>query len=277
MLGIPEGIKQDSVEDYRSGYPRFAALLSAHDSFSIFRRFSTLRTRLLLLAQDEITVLEDQLNKIDQEESSPLFLACSRKDRNPNREVIISQIKKSLSAYDELVERTRRMYSYENPNPRIVESLRNWLSGNACIARNETAFLECGEDLVTLSPLEDGAVSWLGENLPDSIVRLVKSSQSSTSRDRRVHVFPRSLTTYVARMILTPLIIFFLLAPIIICNAITNSTARLATMVIATTVFVMLVSLLTKAKTIDLAVAGATYSAILVVFISGSNVLPDQA
>jgi hypothetical protein len=64
--------------------------MAAHDSFNIFRRFSVLRTRLLLLAQDKITVLEDRLNKIDQEESSPLFLACSRKDRNADRKAVIS-------------------------------------------------------------------------------------------------------------------------------------------------------------------------------------------
>lgn len=77
--------------------------MAAHDSFSIFRRFSTLRTRLILLAQDKLTVLEDRLNKLDQEESSPLFLACSRKDRNSNREDVILQIQTSLSAYGQFI------------------------------------------------------------------------------------------------------------------------------------------------------------------------------
>lgn len=267
---------QIQIEDYPNGYPRFAALLAAHDSFSVFRRFSTLRTRLLLLAQDEIAVLEDKLNRIDREESSPLFLACNRKDRNDARDIVISQIKTSLATYGKLdnFRFSRRVYSYENPHSRIVSSLQNWLRGNSCISRNEIAFLNCSEDLVTLSSLEDGAASWLGDSVPDILVRLAKFSESSISRDPRVHVFPRSWTTRAARIVLTPVIILLLLAPVVICNAITNPTARLATMIIATATFVILISLLTKAKTIDLVVAGATYSTTLIVFISGPNVVP---
>jgi hypothetical protein len=63
------------------------------------------------------------------------------------------------------------MNSYESPSSRHVLSLQNWLRGNACIARNETAFLE-REDLLALSCAEDRAVSWIGETIHDSFVRL---------------------------------------------------------------------------------------------------------
>lgn len=74
------------------------------------------------------------------------------------------------------------------------------------------------------------------------------------------------MTTRVARITLAPLIIFLLLAPVIICNAVVSLTARLATMVIATSIFVTLVSLVTKAKTVELAVAGATYGHFISIF-----------
>jgi hypothetical protein len=73
--------------------------MAAHDAFHIFRRFSGLRTRLLLLAQDEIVDLEEQLNLVDHTEKSPLFLASRREDKNEERKTIISKLRTSLAAY----------------------------------------------------------------------------------------------------------------------------------------------------------------------------------
>ena len=87
------------VEDRRKGYPRFSALMAGHSSFQIYRRFSDLRTRLLLLTQDEIVELEEQLNQIDQAEKSALFLASRREDRNSDRSVITTKLRSALSTY----------------------------------------------------------------------------------------------------------------------------------------------------------------------------------
>ncbi|KAI1357766.1 hypothetical protein F5Y08DRAFT_346389 [Xylaria arbuscula] len=92
----------DQVEDYRKGYPRFTALMSAHGAFHIFRRFTSVRVRLLLLAQDKISCLEDQLLKIDEEEKAPLFLASCREDKNPEREAIISELHSNLATYGKI-------------------------------------------------------------------------------------------------------------------------------------------------------------------------------
>ena len=88
-----------AVEDYRTGYPRFSALVAAHSSFQICRRFSNLRTRLLLLKQDKLSILEQQLEKIDRNEHSPLFLGSSRDDRNEERSSKLSEIDKALADY----------------------------------------------------------------------------------------------------------------------------------------------------------------------------------
>jgi hypothetical protein len=87
------------VEDYRLGYPRFSALVAAHDSFQICRRFSNLRTRLLLLKQDKLSILEKQLEDIDANERAPLFLGSSRDDRNEERSSTILEIDNALADY----------------------------------------------------------------------------------------------------------------------------------------------------------------------------------
>jgi hypothetical protein len=88
-----------AVEDYRPGYPRFSALIAAHDSFQICRRFSHLRARLLLLKQDKLSMLEQQLEEIDATESAPLFLGSSRDDKNEERSSTLSEIDRALADY----------------------------------------------------------------------------------------------------------------------------------------------------------------------------------
>ncbi|KAH8811035.1 hypothetical protein F5884DRAFT_672926, partial [Xylogone sp. PMI_703] len=246
------------VEDFRKGYPRFAALMAAHSAFHIFRRFSHIRIRLILLAQDKIVNLEEQLMKIDQAEKSPLFLASRREDRNTERELVNSQLYTSLEEYDKLIERSQRILAYESPDAKYVSSLQRWIRGNSCIARNEAKFLDSGEDLFSLVSTEDGAVSWLERFVCDSLVRIFKGSSSQKSRDLHVHIFPRSSTIKMARGLLSPLIAILLLAPVIICTSLHNPTARLVIMIAATCIFICCISLLTKAKTVELAVAGAT-------------------
>lgn len=73
--------------------------MASHDAFHIFRRFSNVRVRLLLLTQDKIANLENQLKRVDEEEKSPLFLAASREDSNYQRKTIISELHESLKTY----------------------------------------------------------------------------------------------------------------------------------------------------------------------------------
>lgn len=87
------------VEDYRPGYPRYTALLAAYDPYTICRRFSKLRARLLLLKQDRLSMLEERLEMIDREERSPLFLGKSRCDANPERITLLSEIDSQLAEY----------------------------------------------------------------------------------------------------------------------------------------------------------------------------------
>jgi hypothetical protein len=97
-----QGVKvltHNAVEEFRPGYPRYTALLSAHPSFHNFRRFTRTRLRLLLLKQDEIAVLEESLDKIDSAEECELFLGCRRRDANPARQEILRQLKLSLTEY----------------------------------------------------------------------------------------------------------------------------------------------------------------------------------
>ena len=64
------------------------------------------------------------------------------------------------------------MLSYEGAKPRDISSLQNWVDGNGCIAREETAYLARRKDLLSVVSADDGAASWLETLVEDSLVRL---------------------------------------------------------------------------------------------------------
>ena len=74
-----------------------------------------------------------------------------------------------------------------------------------------------------------------------------------------MHIFFRSSITRIARILLIPLILTLLLAPVVICNYLSHLTARLAIMLLATATFIVVLSGLTEARTVELVVAGTTY------------------
>lgn len=98
------------VEDFPQGYPRFSALLVAERSFQVWRRFSILRTRLLLLKQDKLSQLEEQLENIDayDEEDAPLFLGSYRRDQNDQRHEVLEKIDEALKDYGIIKYRSTR-------------------------------------------------------------------------------------------------------------------------------------------------------------------------
>lgn len=87
------------VEEYREGYPRYTALLSAHKPYFVCRPFNKLRARLLLLKQDRLDILEKRLEEIDNQEPAPLFLGKSRFDRNEARKEVLAEIETCLEEY----------------------------------------------------------------------------------------------------------------------------------------------------------------------------------
>ena len=87
------------IEDYRPGYPQYTALLSSHPAFQNVRRFTRIRMRLLLLKQDEITMLEESLDRIDSQEDRPLFLGSARRDVNASRKDVVKKLTTALAEY----------------------------------------------------------------------------------------------------------------------------------------------------------------------------------
>jgi hypothetical protein len=62
-----------TVEDYPAGFPRLAAFLNSDDDFAILRRFGKLHMRMLVQLQVELTLLEEELEKMDRSDDGSEF------------------------------------------------------------------------------------------------------------------------------------------------------------------------------------------------------------
>ena len=166
--------------------------MAAHKSFYICRRFSRLRARLLLLKQDKLSALEEQLEKIDQEERAAFCLGSSRDDANEERKLVLADIDKDLAEYgtvsvlyrrrisiqkpsdrtlDKFLQRNHEILKFEDAEPRDVLSLQNWVKGNACLSLEETDYLTHLKDLLTTSTSsEDHAATRLEAWVEDQSV-----------------------------------------------------------------------------------------------------------
>jgi hypothetical protein len=55
--------------------------------------------RLLLLKQDQISMLEESLDRTDKDEACELFLGCRRRDGNDERRQILEKLETALHEY----------------------------------------------------------------------------------------------------------------------------------------------------------------------------------
>ncbi|KAL2054230.1 hypothetical protein ABVK25_005371 [Lepraria finkii] len=264
------------IEDYRPGYPQFSALIGADPAFHICRRFSRARMRLLVYAQDRITRLEEELDRIDQEESNPLFLGANRIDSNPNRLQALKNLEQALEVYDGLLDRNSKALSFHKATARDVESLRRWVDGTGCLARNETTFLQHEKDLMKLVAPFDTATAKVEPLIEDALIflagKLHLSLPRAVSSDDNVFFLSPKYLRILTQLIICVVTVTVLWVPTMILDSIQSRVGLLFGMFCAAGLFTLVMSLFSQARTVEVFVAGAGYAAVLVVFISGNSI-----
>lgn len=80
----------------------------------------------------------------------------------------------------------------------------------------------------------------------------------SVSRDPKVFIYPGSLLRRISQIIVALLIVSLLLLPVITITALKSGMLRITVAIVASAIFIITLSALTKAKTSEMFVAGAT-------------------
>ncbi|KAK1828787.1 hypothetical protein QBC39DRAFT_358313 [Podospora conica] len=270
--------RKNKLDNYRPGYPRYTALMATHDPFLIARRFRQIRARLLLLKQDKLVQLESRLDKLDAEEESPVFLGKSRLDQNTERIEVLGEMDEKLADYDEFLQRSNKVLSLGGAHKRDITSLVRWLEGNGCIAREEARYLQNDQDLLSLAHEPDDALtkleSWVEDQLllwnPSSLLKLSRE----LSDDPNVIVNTADRTRRIAKCIILIVMAMLLLLPILICNLealAQNFTGRMFVVVGFVILYLVIILAMSRARTLEVLLAGATYATVLIVFVSNST------
>lgn len=81
------------VDDHPRGYPQLAAFVNSDDNFMIARKYGFLRSRVLLYRQDELSVLERDLIKLDAHDAKnrPLALQSRKRDEETDDDLVYSR------------------------------------------------------------------------------------------------------------------------------------------------------------------------------------------
>ena len=131
-------------------------------------------------------MLEERLEEMDRSEDVSLFLASNRLDGNERRRSLLDEMENVLQEYgagdakligylllmwliDALIEKNRQTLNSPAASRRDVRSLRNWIAGNPCLARDDSAYLG-REDLFRLAEHE-GAISGLEGFVEDLMIK----------------------------------------------------------------------------------------------------------
>ena len=166
---------------------------------------------------------------------------------------------------------------------RDLTSIQNWLAGTGSIASAETTFLSHSDDLANLTGVPDSAVNYIDVLVADLIIYFISPIRKclpkalvpgriDVTEDPHVFIpgprlrsFSRAVTSWIAAAIL--------LAPVVVLFCVQDAVGRLVTITVAVLFFLSALSTWTKARTIEVVTAGASYAAVLVVFTSASNAL----
>ncbi|KAF2726708.1 hypothetical protein EJ04DRAFT_582518 [Polyplosphaeria fusca] len=240
MSVLPLYRQPSQFDSFRSGYPKFTALLALHPAFQNFRRFSRVRLRLLLVKQDEIVELESSLDQIDTQEKRALFLGCRRRDTNNERQELLSKMRISISEYDSMMKDYQHALHLPDANQRDVVSVQNWINGTGCIARAETAYLDRIDDLAGMARSHDGAshrteiavekiASILGAFIRKRLQFLpeaMKPGRSDLTKDTNIFLMGRRLRFFV-NVVTSAIVAAILLAPVVALFCIRSALGRL--------------------------------------------------
>ncbi|KAF4545619.1 uncharacterized protein LTHEOB_4878 [Lasiodiplodia theobromae] len=231
LLGIGSDIRMDDrykdlkvkpIIAYADGYPQYAAFIDTDDNFRIYRRYGTLRNRVLLQRQLELALLEKKLDELDERDNNEprkYRLASIQYDKeqgNSERVGLIEEIDRKLEQYDALLARERESLAMERPTKRNHLNLIHWVWNKRAIAKSEIELLNRIDDFVVLSRDQDSPFHTFLEDLlqrfPLSWIQRIFVSKIQQEKAEAISIFarPKHHELFAATAAYTAVLIVFL-------------------------------------------------------------------
>lgn len=274
------GIKYEEIDQYAKGYPRLAAFHNSDPDFRVFRRFGTLRNRLILRKQYELVVLEKELFDLDSADSktNAYKIQSMRRDKSDQpskRDELLDTIESKLREYDGLLELERNSMSLKKPRARAYRSIINYYWNERPVVKSETDFLNLADDFVILSGDKDTAFhSALERFIVKSRLNWLKQCFSTPetlkkTKDPAIRLLDKTRVNYLAIFIAAVASVIILMMPVcLLFRLVVSDQLRLAIVLLSAFLFHTLISFLAKPNNYESFMATAAYCAVLVAFLS---------
>jgi len=263
------------------GYPRLAALENSDSNLVMYRRFGYLHNRLLLHRQAEIAALEaklDALDAADDVNSDLRFRLQSREFREGDdvtQKLLLDEIETKLKIYDNLLLLELKLRSVSKPTECNYQKLYNYMWQRKPLEQGEDSFIFRCDDFISLLDTEEG--SWLDDFIESVLTcfhRKLIQSVFATAEERKkssdlevIYYSDNRLGTFI-KMLIAFIAVALLMVPVWVLIFVHMSpTMMCLTVLLFVCAFLTLLSLFTVVKRQDIFLGGATYCAVLVVFL----------
>ncbi|KAF2661877.1 hypothetical protein K491DRAFT_773470 [Lophiostoma macrostomum CBS 122681] len=290
---VPDGrfkeLTNESVAEYPLGYPSLAAYQNSHPTHRVYRRFGTLRNRVILYRQWKLAKLEQDLFELDVADDKPSnkhriqSLRMDQADNSSKRIELIEVIDKELKEYDELLEREQRSGLLQKPAKRHFRSLINYLWNRKPIVKSEIALLKRQDDFIMLSEQTESPI----EHVIDALIyrfriawirnlfsEKAQREKIDKTKDKYTYLTSTDRIRTSARIVASVLAIAVIGVPLYIlaANNVCNRT-RLTVLFISLAAFPAAIYTAARPKNLDLFAATATYCAVLSTFFVATSSL----
>lgn len=285
------------------GYRLYSKWVASEKTFFIVRRFGALNTRIILALQDEIVQLEQDLNRLDEENSRKSLAddtnnGSFRYDQlDERRKLVQKTLPDKLLKYSMHIHPQKRRVKANSPDsfvneyaqlvdrppvyPDDLKEVKKWLQNvhRGAIQPVERAYIDKDDDLIPVQPkirssfrnfLEKSRL-FLGWGFMKEIFGRTPTGFYDVEKDDTYWQNDSRLESF-ASVIISVIGLIMLVGPLWILEYVVGTPGRLGIITGFITVFFIIVLLLTTARVFDALVAAAAYSAVLMVFLQlGSN------
>ncbi|KAM5341168.1 hypothetical protein ACJ41O_015277 [Fusarium nematophilum] len=273
--------------DVDEGYRKLAAFIARSGDHTIFRKFSMLNVMNILRLQAEVQDLEDQFGeawKDDVQSGDPIRARYSSSFREMRKEVedgdstqydLLVHISDKLKEYNTALQALAFLEKFPRPAPVDLEFLRLWILREGG-----------GNNFLKGSGIE--ATVWSSANEED----LVRIQTPTTGNNRLIDIYHSSIGRFrkskvvdgirsynsgkISRLeegVIVAISAVMPTAAILALYYIRSMLWRMLFVVLLTSLFSILMSLLTGAKRAEIFAATATFAAIEVVYIGSTSTL----
>ncbi|KAI9931243.1 hypothetical protein ASPWEDRAFT_166809 [Aspergillus wentii DTO 134E9] len=254
-------VENAAQSDARQRVTAISHVMTQENSLLMFRRFSELNIRNLLVMQKELARLDGRVKEAIR----------SGDDTEP----LEFQISEKLHKYNKTLLALSQLQKFSAPEDHFVKSLRDWADDSNLLSTPECDFLadvaDVRDDLLALNPNTERK-AWVYRTVEALVWRFVARKPNGGKAVQFPHggvlyTYDDDMVAAMVRLILTLVTSVMLIIPIIILYFVKGGPNPLIIVTICTLAVAVTIAMTTDCKNHEILMAAAAYGAVMIVYL----------